>query len=110
MLDVFSCLDPRFQLCYVVNRDKTIQQIKSEALEVAGTIADVSDHCELSSSIPPVTKKVKGLASILKKVVQNESHDTSVLSGPFVLSDTKRVERKQNIILTYLLLMKVTHT
>ena len=57
LLDVSSCLDPRFQLRYVVNSDKTIQQIRSEALEIAGTIADVSENCKLSSSIPPVTKR-----------------------------------------------------
>ena len=57
LLDVSSCLDPRFQLHCVVNKDKTIQQIKSEALEVAGTITNVCDHCELNSSIPPVTKR-----------------------------------------------------
>ena len=93
LLDVSSCLDPRFQLRYVANRDNTIQQIKSEALEVARTIVDVSDHCELSSSIPPVTKKVKGLAGILKKIVQDE---TSVSSGSSVLSDAEMVEKETN--------------
>ena len=67
LLDASSYLDPRFQLRYVANRDNTIQQIKSEALEVVCTIVDVSDHCELSSSIPPVTKKVQGLACIFKE-------------------------------------------
>ena len=51
------------------------------------------DHCELSSSIPPVTKRVKGLAGILKKVVQDE---TSVSSGSSVPSDTERVEKETN--------------
>ena len=31
----------------VINRHKTIEQIKSEALEVTDTIADMFDHCEL---------------------------------------------------------------
>ena len=70
-----------------------MQQIKSEALEVAGTIADKSDHCESSSSIPPVMKKVKILAGILKKVVQDE---ISVSSRPSVLSDTERIEKETN--------------
>ena len=65
-------------------------------MEVDGTIADVSIHCELSSLIPPVTKKVKGLAGILKKVVQDESHATSVSSGSSVLSNTERVEKERN--------------
>ena len=32
LLNISSCLDPRFQVHYVVNKDSTVQQIKSEAL------------------------------------------------------------------------------
>ena len=94
---------------------KAIQQIKSEALEVADTIADESDHCDLSSSIPPVTKKVKILAGILKKVVQDEIYVSSRLS---FLSDTERIEKETNYYFDLptadqesdlLLIKKVTH-
>ena len=71
----------------MVNRDKTVQQLKSEALEIAGTIADVSEL------IPPVTKKVKGLAGLLKKVVQDEA---SVSSRPSTLSHPESVEKEMN--------------
>ena len=79
----------------VISKDKTIQQIKSEALEVAGTIADVFDHCELKLFNYISYTKVKELAGthILKKVVQDE---TSVSSGPSVLNDTERVEKETN--------------
>ena len=65
-------------------------------MEIAGTITDASlnsDNCEASSVTPPVTKKVKGLAGILKKVVQGEK---SISSGAFVLNDTERVEKEVN--------------
>ena len=96
LLDISSCFDPRFQVHYVVNKDSTVQRIKSEALEIAGTITDASlnsDNCEASSATPPVTKKVKGLAGILKKVVQGE---TSISSGAFVLNDAEKVEKEVN--------------
>ena len=55
--DVSSCLDPRFQLCYMVNRNKTIQRIKSKGLEVAGI--------ELFNATSD--KKAERLACILRR-------------------------------------------
>lgn len=88
LLDVSSSLDPRFQLRYVANKDVTLQQLKLEALDIVGSVTDTS----ITSASPiPVAKKVKGLAGILKKVIQDE---TSASSKPTVLNDTQRVEKE----------------
>ena len=77
----------RFQLCYVVSKDATTQQVKLEALDIAGSVPDASitsDASIISDAARPVAKKVQGLAGILKKVIQDEASVSSELS---VLND-----------------------
>ena len=90
LLDVSSSLDPRFQLHYVANKDVTLQQLKLEALDIVGGVTDIS-----ITSVSPtlVVKKKKGLAGVLKKMIQDE---TSASSEPVILNDMQRVEKEKD--------------
>ena len=50
-----SSLDPRLQLCYVANKDVTLQQLK---LEIIGSVTDTL----ITSASPALAmKKIQGL-------------------------------------------------
>ena len=67
-----------------------MQQLKLETLDIVGSVTDTSIT---SASPTPVVKKVKGLANVLKEVIQDE---TSALSEPVVLNDMQRAEKEMD--------------
>ena len=76
----------------MVRKEATMEQVKLEALDIASSITDTSIT---SASAPPAAKKVKGLAGILKKVIQDEHlHQLNLL-----FSMTWRELRKKWIII-----------
>lgn len=88
IIDKCSYLDPRFRLTYLTQAEETLSQIDSEAVEIADTLVAPSNAPTTSG---PPAKKLKGLASILKKVVTD---------GPSnqlePLSSAERVEKEKS--------------
>ena len=68
ILDVCSFLDPRFRIGYLADKTSTLVRIESEACEVADDINEQSQNAEVTVVQPP-SKKLKGLAAVLKKAL-----------------------------------------
>ena len=71
ILDVCSFLDSRFHAVYLTNKTNTLIRIENEACEVTDQMSnEQSQNPEIQEAIQPApSKKLKGLAAVLKKVL-----------------------------------------
>ena len=77
LIDKCYFLDPRFKSQHLQDKDEVLMLITMEAVEIAEVLKDENNSLE---SKPP-TKKLKGLAALLTKVVRDVSRpDTSSMS------------------------------
>ena len=69
LLDKCSFLDPRFKAEYLANEERTLSQLTTEALIIAGKLSTADDQGEVEDTDLPAPKKLKGLGAVLKKVL-----------------------------------------
>ena len=85
LLDKCSYCDPRFQVDYLANKDRTLMQIESEAVSIAAKLDSSIDASVDEDPLAP--KKPKGLSAILKKAFKDRNKGASVE----LLSDIQKV-------------------
>ena len=82
ILDVCSFLDPRFRITYLANETSTLVRIENEACEVTDHMSNEQgqDAVLQEEMIQPPSKKLKGLAAVLKKALPNCSQPQEQLT------------------------------
>ena len=94
ILEVASFLDPRFKDQYLQNKDDIITKIILECTEDYGSIHEESKQIAESDNLsaepkstdsaystgPPPSKRLKGLAALLKHIEQESEPSTSILT------------------------------
>ena len=68
ILDVCSFLDPRFRIAYLGDNTSTLVQIEREACEVTDEMMNEQSQT-VEETMQPPSKKLKGLAAVLKKAL-----------------------------------------
>ena len=91
LLDKCSYLDPRFRVDYLVDKDRTLREIESEAVSIAVKPDSSFDATVDEEDLAP-PKKPKGLSAILKKTFKDSSQKASEVP----LSDRQKVEEKMS--------------
>ena len=91
LLDKCSYLDPRFRVDYLVDKDRTLREIESEAVSIAAKLDSSFDATVDEEDLPP-SKKPKGLSAILKKTFKDRSQKASEVP----LSDRQKVEEEMS--------------
>ena len=68
ILDVCSFLDPRFRIAYLADNTSTLVRIECEACEVTDEMMNEQSQT-VEETMQPPSKKLKGLAAVLKKAL-----------------------------------------
>ncbi len=79
--DIATLLDPRFKDRYLENKEDIILQVKEEAITLLSntTSSPESESSEHNHSVLPFPeKKVKGLAAVLKHIVEETENASTV--------------------------------
>ena len=91
LLDKCNFLDPRFKAEYLANEERTLSQLTTEALIIAGKLSTADDQGEVEDTDLPAPKKLKGLGAVLKKVLKDKHSEP--------LSTAARVEKEKSCYL-----------
>ena len=91
LLDKCSFLDPRFKAECLANEERTLSQLTTEALIIAGKLSTADDQGEVEDTDPPAPKKLKGLCAVLKKALKDKHSEP--------LSTAARVEKEKSCYL-----------
>ena len=93
VIDKSTFLDPRFKTRHLDNKEETIAELTTEAIELEVSQMITSEPIETATNEnPPLQKKPKGLGALLNKLLEEEENTSQ--QALLFLTPREQVDRE----------------